>query len=488
MTDPRLRAIFHDLVPLHGFHGSEADVWGPFVWSKRRFAVRKLDTGGAYVARLCFNGDEGVLNIRAKGAVGKAISIRRGWNNYPLDFSDVGPADIEFEMSYVPPVPGDSRQLGIMVRSIRALESLQALGEIENSLSNKFLNDQEFAYGRVALESLPQQLRIAFEARCNMKPHCVYCDWERSKSEETDSPFRLSHEKLIEMGAFFSLAERVGDCSCGEPLLNTDFSKVVSRLHRSGKPLSVATNGQLLDSSNRCALMGKDVELYLSLDAASRESYARYRNKKFDLVVDNLRALCHGRPLGTLPNVIAAFICMKSNLDEFPSFVDLMKEVGVDGIRVTSLNTYPHLMKRVARRGGSEFRYGQESMTSEEFNRFLTDARTAASARSMPMLPYSDFMAEDAHVNGPLCNEPWKTINAATRGLVMCVFNHGAIVARWSEQGQRATEEFLFDVWNGEVYREIRSDLAQGRFSRLCVASCPIARRTPKETREKSRR
>ncbi len=488
MTDPRLRAIFHDLVPLHGFHGSEADVWGPFAWSKRRFAVRKSDTGGAYIARLCFNGDEGVLNVRANGAVGKAISIRRGWNNYPLDFSNVGPADIEFELSPVPPVPGDSRELGIMVRSIRALEGPRALGKIQNALSNKFLNDQEFADGRVVLESFPQQLRIAFEARCNMKPHCVYCDWERSKFQETDSPFQLSHEKLVEMGAFLSLAERVGDCSCGEPLLNSDFAKVVSHLHRSGKPLSVATNGQLLDSSNRSALLGKDVELYLSLDAASRENYARYRNNKFDLVVDNLRALCEGRSLGTLPNVIAAFISMKSNLNEFPAFVDLMKDVGVDGIRVTCLNTYPHLMIRMIRRGGSEFRYGEESMTQEEFNIFLSDARTAAAARSMPLLPYSDFMAEDAHVNGPLCNEPWKTINAATRGLVMCVFNHGAIVARWSEQGQRSMEQFLLDVWNGEVYREIRSDLAQGRFSRLCAASCPIARRTPKETWEGSRR
>jgi molybdenum cofactor biosynthesis enzyme MoaA len=488
VTEPRLRAIFHDLVPLHGFHESEADVWGPFVWSKRQFAVRKSDTGGAYVARLCFNGDEGVLNVRPNGAVGKAISIRRGWNNYPLDVSNVGPADIEFELSYVPPVPGDSRELGIMVRSIRALESPKALGEIENALRNKFLNDQEFADGRDVLESLPQQLRIAFEARCNMKPHCIYCDWERSKFEETDSPFQLSLEKLMEMGSFFFLAERVGDCSCGEPLLNSDFSRVVNHLHRSGKLLSMATNGQLLVSRNRSALLGKDVELYLSLDAASREKYALYRNKKFDFVVDNLRALCAGRPLGTLPNVIAAFICMKSNLSEFPAFVDLMKDVGVDGIRLTSLNTYPHLMERVVRRGGFEFRYGEESMTPEEFNRFLSDARTAASARSMPLLSYSDFMAEDAHVNGPLCNEPWKGINAATRGLMMCVFNHGAIVARWSEQGQRSTEQFLLDVWNGEVYREIRSDLAQGRFSRLCAASCPIARRTPKETWEESRR
>ena len=482
MTEPRYRAIFHDLVPLHGFHGIEVDVWGPFVWSQKLFAVRKTDACANYVARLCFNGDEGVLTVKTNGSVRKAITVRRGWNNYPLDFSNVGPADIEFELGHVPPVPGDRRELGIMIRSIRLLESPLALKQIEKALNNKFLNDKEFAEGRVVLDSLPQQLRVAFEARCNMRPHCVYCDWEQSKLDEKGSRFRLSYDKLLEMGPFFSLSERLGEMSCGEPLLNRNFVDVVNHLHENGKPFSMATNGQLLDFHYRSALLGKDVELYFSLDSATSEGYARYRNNKFDLVIDNLRALCGARPLGTLPNVIAAFIAMKSNLGEFPAFVDLMKDVGVDGIRVSGLNAYPHLMTRVLRRGGSQFRYGEESMSPKEFDRFLKDARMAAAARSMPLLSYSDFMAEDSHLKGPLCNEPWKTINVVRRGLVLCAFNHGGIVAQWSEQGQRTTEQFLFDVWNGEEYREIRTELAQGRFSKQCVASCPIARRKMLET------
>jgi MoaA/NifB/PqqE/SkfB family radical SAM enzyme len=440
------------------------------------------------VARLCFNGDQGVLNVRANGSAGKAISIRRGWNNYPLDFSDVGSADIEFELSYVPPVPGDPRELGIMIRSIRELETPQALRVIEDALSNKFLNNHEFADGRVVLESFPQHLRIAFEARCNMKPHCVYCDWERAKSEEIVAPLQLSIEKLQEMGAFYVLAERIGELSCGEPLLSSNFAGIVSYLHRSGKPLSVATNGQLLDVHYRSVLLGKDVELYVSLDSATSEGYARYRNNKFDLVVDNLRALCLARPLGTLPNVIASFIAMKSNLGEFPAFVDLMKNAGVDGIRIQYLNTYSHLLKHVERRGGSEFRYAEESMFSEEFLRFLQVARTAAAERSMPLLAWSDFMAEDTHVEGPLCNEPWKTMNATTAGLKLCACNWGGMVALWSEQGQRSTEQFLSDVWNGELYREVRSDLAQGMFSRHCNVACPIAWRTPEKTRERRKR
>jgi MoaA/NifB/PqqE/SkfB family radical SAM enzyme len=259
-----------------------------------------------------------------------------------------------------------------------------------------------------------------------MKP-CASTKIER-QIRETDSPFQLSHEKLMEMGAFLSLAERVGDCSCGEPLLNKDFAKVVNHLHRSGKPLSVATNGQLLDSSNRAALLGKDVELYLSLDAASRESYARYRNNKFDLVVDNLRALCEARPLGTLPNVIAAFIVMKSNLNEFPAFVDLMKDVGVDGIRVTCLNTLPHLMSRVMRRGGSEFRYGEESMTAEEFNRFERD-QTMASARSMPCCPIPTSWPK-MQCNGPHATNLGRELMPTWAYDVR--LQSWAIVARWS--------------------------------------------------------
>jgi MoaA/NifB/PqqE/SkfB family radical SAM enzyme len=459
------------------------------VWSEKRFAVRKIGAGVNYVARVCFNGDEATLGIRANGSVRKEINIRRGWNNYPLDLSDVGTADIEFELSYVPHVPSDHRELGIMIRSIRALENPQTFEWVENALKNKFLNDREFADGKVVLESLPPHLRVALEVRCNIKPHCVYCDWEHSKFEERDPVFRLSAERLMDMGAFFSLAERVGECVAGEPLLNSNFADVVSLLHRCAKPLAMATNGQLLDFHKRSILLGKDVELYVSLDAPTPEGYARYRNNKFNLVIANLRALCGARPLGTLPNVIATFIVMKSNLNEFPALVDLMKDVGVDGIRLTNLNTYPHLMNRVVRRGGAEFRYGEETMSLPKFNRFVDDARMMAATRSMPILSNSDFMASDAHVNGPLCNEPWRTINVAGRGLVMCMCasNDDGIIARWSEQGQRSTDQFMFDVWNGEVYREIRSRLAQGRFARQCVAHCPIARKTSKETWERSR-
>ncbi len=468
----------------------EADVRGPFVWSKKRFAIRKADAGANYVARLCFNGDEAVLRIKANGSVRKEITVRQGWNDYPLDFSDVGTADIEFQVSSTPRVPGDHRELGIMIRSIRVLENPEALEGVENALRNKFLNDQEFADGKIVLESLPQHLRIVLESRCNIKPRCVYCDWEHAKAQETASVFRLSEKKLVEMGAFFSQAGRVGECVAGEPLLNSNLAEVLRLLDRSGKLLSMATNGQLLDFRNRSILLGKDIELYVSLDSPTPEGYARYRNNKFNLVVANLRALCEARPLGTLPNVIATFIAMKSNLNEFSAFVDLMKDVGVDGIRVTNLNTHPHLMNRVILRGGVEFRYRKETVTLEEFGRFVNDARAVAKTKSMPLLSSSDFMAADARVNGPLCNEPWKTINAARRGLVvcMCAFNQEGIIARWSEQGHRSLEQFLFDVWNGEVYREIRSRLAQGTFAKQCVASCPVVRRTPKEIWEKSRR
>jgi hypothetical protein len=104
-----------------------------------------------------------------------------------------------------------------------------------------------------------------------------------------------------------------------------------------------------------------------------------------------------------------------------------------------------------------------------------------AAARNVPLLPCTDFNAEDAHVNGPLCNEPWKTMNVSARGLLLCSHHTGGVVADWEEQGERSLEQFMADVWNGERYREIRSALSEGRLAKPCIEAhnCVFARKEP---------
>ena len=60
---------------------------------------------------------------------------------------------------------------------------------------------------RTALDSTPPSLGIDLYGVCNVKPPCVYCEWDHSKDLEgdhVDTPF--TRETLDEWGAFFDNA------------------------------------------------------------------------------------------------------------------------------------------------------------------------------------------------------------------------------------------------------------------------------------------
>ena len=82
------------------------------------------------------------------------------------------------------------------------------------------------------------------------------------------------------MGGFFREAASIGELSYGEPMLSADFSSLLEMLRSWGKPMSMASNGQAMGPQVRRAMLGMDVELYISIDAGTDEGYRRYRNRE----------------------------------------------------------------------------------------------------------------------------------------------------------------------------------------------------------------
>jgi MoaA/NifB/PqqE/SkfB family radical SAM enzyme len=347
---------------------------------------------------------------------------------------------------------------------------------VGKALSNKIMNNIEFEKGRLVLESFPSVLRIGVESRCNIKPRCVYCDWERAKSAESVSDFTFSLETLQELGEFYHCVEQIGELGHGEPMLHPDFMKIIEEFDRAGKLFSFASNGQLLGTIDVKGLLGKDLEMHISIDSSNAEGYARYRNDRFGPLIKNLRSFCRRKKTYGFPAVISSFIAMKSNVSEFGQFVDLMKDIGVDGIRVMTLAQYPGLTERIETRNGFRFCYKDESLSFAQLKEFAAYARLLAERKAMPFFSIAGFGGEDKGHAGPICSEPWKSINVVKGGLFMCCNNRIDSVAKWKERDGRTVEQFLLDTWNGEKYQEIRRELAEGRFPDFCLRAgeCPI--------------
>jgi MoaA/NifB/PqqE/SkfB family radical SAM enzyme len=461
-----------------GFHGIERDIWGPFVWTHKHFAFWRPESCECFVLQACYGGDEGKLSLMGQGRT-LQIDLYKGWNVYPLDLSLLG-CKITGRIEPLIPVDGEYRELGIMIRRFDACSDSSRMNDLNGVLANKCVNEREYSEGQTIVKSYPTKLRINTATSCTMNPPCVYCDWSRTKRDETDSGFATNLSALFEMGGFYKLAEEIVDNSYGEPLLKESFWNYVDEFETSLKYFEFGTNGTLLHPENSKRLLGKNVLLYVSADAADPKRFSYYRNSDFSKLIGNLKSLCAERVAHRmLPKVLISYVAMRSNQDQVEPFLDLMKDTGVDGVKFIYLDPDPELERRDSVYGGFRFRYGAEVLRLGELQRLFAWAKSLGQSKGVPVITRLDFGAEEESGGGPICSEPWRNIHVLDRGIAVCLFSRTMPIARWSERGERPLEEFLWDVWNGERYREIRSSLAHGHLPELCLnaRSCPIVRR-----------
>jgi len=472
-----------DFEMLDGFHEIEQADFGPFAWTKGKFALSAKGSARFVKLSLCYLGKEGTLTIRAAdGRLVDTVEIARGWQTCIVQLAGIERESMSFEISPIIDVPGDTRELGLMLRSAEPFDDAHAFKVLTKTARNLRLNQREFLTGTATLKSFPPQLRISMEVRCNLPEldqACVYCAWDHAKMVEAGSP-PFTFETLEELGDIYDCAVEIVDCSIGEPAMHKDFGRIVAKVNDDGKLMSFTTNGQMLGAVRRKQLLGKNAIVYVSIDASTAEGYSRYRNKRFDDIIENLTALCHEKKAhGDLPRVFVTFLVMRSNVAELPQYLELMKKVGVDEIKLRSLNLDNLEAQPTVANNGYSFNYGKEVLSMEELA--ALEPISQKLAQELGVKVYNEthaFNEQNVPLPGaPLCSEPWKTMYFLRRGIMPCCYGVEPL-ATWDQQGDRSIGEFLGDVFNGETLTEIRAELAEGRLAPYCVntPSCPIVK------------
>src|SRR5690606_15636790 len=116
---------------------------------------------------------------------------------------------------------------------------------------NALRNTREMLAGRLSLESTPVSLGIDLYGVCNVKPPCVYCEWDLAKEAEgpfVDTPFTVG--TLEEWGSFFDNSRNLVNCSIGEPFMMKSLDGLLDAFGHAGKALEMTTNGQILTDRN----------------------------------------------------------------------------------------------------------------------------------------------------------------------------------------------------------------------------------------------
>jgi molybdenum cofactor biosynthesis enzyme MoaA len=471
--------MFHGCELVDGFHPPERDAEGAFAWTRPSFRLRLHHAARFVRLQLCYYGERGTLSVRSLLDEGEVALLYSGWQSCVMKLPLVQVDDeLHWTVEPVLPIAGDSRQLGVMVREMEWFDDAARYERLVQTNDNRRLNHHEFQTGQAVLASNPPQLRVTMAVRCNIpetSQACVYCAWDWAKlSERGSPPFTLG--TLDAMGSLYHTSVEVVDCSIGEPTMNREFGAILAQIDGDGKQMSLTTNGQLLTLQRRRELWGKNILLYTSLDAATAEGYARYRNDRFDDLVANLKALCHEKKeFADLPRVHVSFLVMHSNLAELPHFFDLAREIGVDEIKLRTLALDEDL-EPVQNNNGYRFDYARELLSVSELDELTPQARALARERSIPLhIDWEQFPANVKAAEGPLCSEPWKTLYVLRRGIMPCCYATRPL-ATWDQQQGRPMDQFLREVFNGPAYQEIRSGLAAGDMPEYCrnTPSCPI--------------
>ena len=291
---------------------------------------------------------------------------------------ETGPDELVLTINKVYPRkfhPEDYRELGARVGPVALHNDPERHRDFVFFHRNALLNHREMAQGRTKLRSFPLNLGVDLYGRCNIKPPCVYCLWHDMKKLEGEAVDAVVDEKTVESyGPLFRGARTLVNCSFGEPLLHPRFAEILETLDRRGKALELSTNGQAFTERTIRALAGKRVTLYISLDAASEETYAKLRNGRWSAILPQLRRLAEERRrAGDLPKIFMVFIPMRVNRGDLEAHIKLAGEIGADSVIIRPL-IYLENPRIEADRGGYHFDYAAEMLSREEMDEVAAEA------------------------------------------------------------------------------------------------------------------
>lgn len=227
--------------------------------------------------------------------------------------------------------------------------------------TNWALSSDEFAERKSKLACDPVRLIISPTQRCNMQPRCVMCLTPDSARDT------LMEKDMEALRPFLRTCKFLTLSADGEPLAAWGVVEALLDAVDSNCSIEIQTNGLMLKSPKvREKLIGRVASLYISIDAARKETYDKIRAKgKFGDLIYWIRQLWMEREQlrTSIPRFRLDFVAMKENLEEMEEFVRLASFVGAYGVKFTTLLAISRTHIRC--REGFEFDYHRQYFPSD---------------------------------------------------------------------------------------------------------------------------
>ncbi|HEY3382577.1 MAG TPA: radical SAM protein [Vicinamibacterales bacterium] len=386
-----------------GWFWVEFDDNGPFRWMRSEGQLRITDQvrqGNRYCVLPIFSSFRNLtqeVTILADGRPLRTIALLKAWNSYSVELPPPTGQDLilTLRLNKIPPVVShdrDPRPLGVRLSDISFHDDPARHDRAWFMAANAAKNQQELRDGATTLSSFPLMLGIDLYGKCNIKPACVYCLWDPMKALEGEHVNAVIDDRTLEnYGDFFRGPKQLVNCSFGEPLLHPRFEQVLEFMTSHGKMAEISSNGQAFNARTVRALEGKPVYLYVSLDSATPETYARLRNDHWHEIVTGLLFLRDARRRGHgWPRLNLVFMPMRANRQDVEMYFKLCELVEADQLVLRPL-LYLEAPDIQRDRGGYHFDYEQELLDREELARIFTECGVYAKQYEVRVISQFDF-------------------------------------------------------------------------------------------------
>ena len=318
--------------------------------------------------------------------------------------------------------------------------------------------------------TLPRSIYIEPTSRCNEL--CQQCP-RTLLSREDDRD--LSYDKFLYIVNQFPVLDRVVLHGLGEPLLNKDLPRMVRYLKDRDTYVLFNSNGILLNEKRGQALIDAGLDEYrLSMDGASRETYAKVRGvDAFDKIWRNVRAFIAQQKAqnSTKPVLSLWFTAMRENLHELPTLIDLASEAGVPEVYMQRL---VYFEEGLANSTQSLFRRStpEELALVHQCEQKCKELGIKFSAAGSAT-PVESLVRDFGERPWAGCRRPYTLTYITSSGNVLscCFAPFGHKSAREYKEERvlgNVFQESIADIWQGETYRAFRSAFESDHPAKHC--------------------
>ncbi|MCM1404670.1 MAG: hypothetical protein NC133_04215, partial [Prevotella sp.] len=185
----------------------------------------------------------------------------------------------------------------------------------------------------------PKYIFLSFDRSCNL--NCKACRNERSDIDDiTKQQVALVATKLQRSG-YLEETDNLVMAGMGEVFYSPYYRQLLTtNLQR--QQIEILSNGTLFNEDNWRLVAGKykTIDVNISVDAATAETYQKLRGADFNNLMKNLTMLSDLHRKKQIRKYKLNFVVQRDNFREMPAFVQLGRSLGVDRVYFQRMNYF----------------------------------------------------------------------------------------------------------------------------------------------------